>query len=129
MRPGRPTWFAVLPQQRIVLGLPGNPASALVCARLFLAPLIETMLSGAQTHSQTHFSRQLSAPMPANGVREAYVRAIAKKDAVTPIINEDSSMMSVLARSNCLVRRPANAPARAAQERVECLAWSPAREG
>ena len=123
MRPGRPTWFAMLPERAIVLGLPGNPASALVCARLFLAPLIETMLAGAQTHAQARFSRRLSAPMPANGLREAYVRAIVQDDIVTPVINEDSSMMSVLARSNCLVRRLANAPARAADEHVDCIAW------
>ena len=125
VRPGRPTWFAALPERRFALGLPGNPASALVCTRLFLAPLIETMLTGAQTQSEARTARPLSAPVPANGAREAYVRAIATHDAVTPILNEDSSMMSVLARSNCLILRLAQSLPLAAQDIVECIAWTP----
>jgi molybdopterin molybdotransferase len=125
VRPGRPTWFAALPGHRFAIGLPGNPASALVCARIFLAPLIETMLTGGQVQSTAHFERQLSTTVPANGGREAYLRAIASNNLVTPLLNEDSSMMSVLARSNCLVCRPANSPALAAKDLVACIAWSP----
>ncbi len=51
VRPGRPTWFATIAGGACILGLPGNPASALVCARLFLAPILETMLSGGQARS------------------------------------------------------------------------------
>ena len=43
VRPGKPTWFGATPQG-LVLGLPGNPASALVCAHLVLCPLMEAML-------------------------------------------------------------------------------------
>lgn len=42
LRPGKPSWFARI-GGRLVLGLPGNPASAFVCARLFLRPLIDQM--------------------------------------------------------------------------------------
>jgi molybdopterin molybdotransferase len=125
VRPGRPTWFAQMPGDKLAFGLPGNPASALVCARLFLAPLIETMLTGAHAQADLTFDRRLSGPMPANGSREAYVRAIASQVEVSPILDEDSSMMGVLARSNCLVRRGAQSPALTTGASVACLAWSP----
>jgi len=43
VRPGKPTWFGVLGDGRLVLGLPGNPASAMVCAELFLRPLLQAL--------------------------------------------------------------------------------------
>src|SRR5581483_4964328 len=46
LRPGKPTWFGKLADGRRVLGLPGNPASALVCAELFLRPLLMAWQGG-----------------------------------------------------------------------------------
>ncbi|MGE0827999.1 MAG: molybdopterin molybdotransferase MoeA, partial [Hyphomonadaceae bacterium] len=74
VRPGKPTWFATGPGGA-VLGLPGNPASALVCARLFLAPLIVKALGGAAEAACTLKSAPLAHALPANGPREHYVRA------------------------------------------------------
>jgi molybdopterin molybdotransferase len=125
VRPGRPTWFATMPSGGAVLGLPGNPASALVCARLFLAAAIETMLSGAQARSRASFQAALTRAMPANGAREAYVRGVNTDGRLDPILDEDSSLMSVLARSNCLVQRPVASPPAAIGETVRCLSWSP----
>lgn len=124
VRPGRPTWFATIASDKFILGLPGNPASALVCARLFLAPIIETMLTGAQARSDQKFTSALSAPMPANGAREAYVRATASGGSVSPLLQEDSSLMGVLARSNCLIQRAPSAAAVPIGEHVSCLAWT-----
>ena len=124
VRPGRPTWFATFPGGACILGLPGNPASALVCARLFLAPIIETMLTGAQARSSKTFTATLATPMPANGGREAYFRAVAQDNEASPILEEDSSLMNVLARSNCLIPRPPHAPAAARGERVACIGWT-----
>jgi molybdopterin molybdotransferase len=114
-----------LPEGRLVLGLPGNPASALVCTRLFLAAIIEKMLTGETRRATTTKRATLTLPMPSNGAREAYVRAV-RNDAsaeITPILDEDSSLMTVLAQSNALVLRHAGVPAAQTGETVEYLEW------
>jgi molybdopterin molybdotransferase len=126
VRPGRPTWFGKAARS-LVLGLPGNPASALVCARLFVAPLLETMLAGAVARSCVLEAAPLGAPMLANGNREAYVRAMKPPGAryITAINDEDSSLMSVLANSNALIRRGIATPPALEGEPVEYMRWTP----
>jgi molybdopterin molybdotransferase len=119
MRPGKPLWAAVLPDGRRILGLPGNPVSALVCAELFLVPLLAAM-QGGKTEIETRTLR-LSHAVPANGPREHYVRATVDGEVVTVLADQDSSLVTVLARADVLVRRPAHADALAAGEAVECL--------
>jgi molybdopterin molybdotransferase len=114
VRPGKPTWFGALPDGRLVLGLPGNPASALVCAELFLRPLID-VLSGAEP-GPTLIAAQLAGPLPANGPREHWMRAaLAHRSdgvlAAQPLKDQDSSLVSVFAAADALLMRPANAPA------------------
>ncbi|KCZ99106.1 molybdopterin biosynthesis protein MoeA [Hyphomonas polymorpha PS728] len=109
VKPGKPTWFSRRGAQR-VLGLPGNPASAFVCAHLFVRPL----LTG-------HFvlpslTATLAAPLPANGAREEFLRArvhvspqgLLLADAAP---NQDSSLLKPFLTANGLIRRPAHAPA------------------
>lgn len=126
VRPGRPTWLGRT-RGSLVLGLPGNPASALVCARLFLAPLIEVMLSGAAARSCALEQAPLAAPMTANGNREAYVRAIKPpgERTITPIMDEDSSLMSVLSNSDALIRREIGARRTDEGAHVNFLRWRP----
>jgi len=112
MKPGKPTWFGRLDRLR-ALGLPGNPASAVVCAILFLRPLIA--LSSGEGPAPSIVKAVLAAPMPANGSRESYVRGQLDVDATgrliaTPNLREDSSLYSPLATGDCLIRRPADAP-------------------
>ncbi len=108
VRPGKPTWFGVTPHGP-VLGLPGNPASALVCAWLFLRPLLEAMLGrDPQACVQLHRAR-LSHPLPANGQREHYLRARTDIDdqgqlTVRAFEDQDSSLLSVFAAANALIR-------------------------
>jgi molybdopterin molybdotransferase len=107
-----------------VLGLPGNPASALVCAELFLRPLLAA-LTGADP-ALAIGAGVLAAPLPANGPREHWMRAARTLDAdgrvqVTPFPDQDSSLVGVFSRADCLVVRPAGAPAAAAGEVVELL--------
>ena len=114
MRPGRPVWFATLGDGRPVLGLPGNPASALVCAELFLGPLA-ARLQGDDPAPQWTIGI-LTAPLPANGPRDHYMRARARirddgRRYVTPFPDQDSSLTRVMAQADVLVRRPPNAPA------------------
>ncbi|AQR62071.1 molybdopterin molybdenumtransferase MoeA [Brevundimonas sp. LM2] len=108
VRPGKPVWFAHLADGRPLLGLPGNPASALVCAELFLAPLIAA-LQGGSADVET-VPAVLEGPLAANGAREHYMRAVLTTGSdgvrrVRPMTDQDSSLVTVMAAANGLVRR------------------------
>jgi molybdopterin molybdotransferase len=123
VRPGKPTWFGTA-AGKPVLGLPGNPAAALVCAHLFLRPLLQAML--AQSPCPGTSTARLEAPLPASGPNEWYLRAVSRtgEDAVLrtrPCDDQDTSLLSVLAAANTLIRRPAEACAAAPGALVEVL--------
>lgn len=123
VRPGKPTWMSKR-DGRVVLGLPGNPASALVCAHLFLKPLIARLLGSEEL--QTTVSANLLAPLSANGRRESFLRgrldyANDGTRVVMPAGNQDSSLLSPFVTSNVLIHRPIDAPAREAGDTVDCV--------
>jgi len=126
VRPGKPTFFGVLGDGRPLLGLPGNPASAFVCAQMFLHPILNGM-QGAPTDPRT-IPAKLELDLPANGPREHWMRAklsyAAGEARVRPYRDQDSSLVSVFAASNALLRRAAGAPAATAGEVVEVLPLS-----
>lgn len=119
VRPGKPTWFGTLSDGRRVLGLPGNPASAFVCAELFLKPLIAAM-SGGQAGPRME-PAVLAQAIPAAGPREHWMRAVLGPDGVIALPDQDSSLVTVFAAADALLRRRANAPAVAAGDVVEVL--------
>ena len=124
IRPGKPTWFGRLEDGRAVLGLPGNPASALVCAELFLKPLILAM-TGADPEPKFVKAR-MAAPLRANGPREHLLRVMLEHDeagvlTVRPMADQDSSLVTVFARADGLMRRPAGSPAEPAGALVDVL--------
>jgi molybdopterin molybdotransferase len=124
IRPGKPTWFGTLTDGRRVLGLPGNPASAMVCAELFLKPLIRAMM-GADPHPR-FLKARLGAPLKANGPRVQLMRVMLAHDddgvlTVDPLADQDSSLVTVYAKADGLMRRPSNAPAADVGEMVEVL--------
>jgi len=113
VRPGKPVWFGAT-DKSLVLGLPGNPASALVCAHLFLRPLLNAM-NGIAPGPHLHKAK-LRGALRANGPREHYLRAALDIDAhgqiwAQPFEAQDSSLLSVFANAECLIRLPANLPA------------------
>lgn len=113
VRPGKPTWFGRTPAGP-VLGLPGNPASAMVCAELFLKPLL-LALQGREPEPRFRRARLLR-PLPANGPREHYLRSLLGTDAegrltVRAFEDQDSSLISVFAAANALIRQPPDASA------------------
>ncbi len=122
MRPGKPMMVGKLGPMR-VLGLPGNPVSALVCGHIFLKPLIRIML-GLRPQNDLGIAT-LAAPMAENDVRQDYVRASMRvvhgKRLVTPFGRQDSSMLATLAMADALIVRPIRAPAAAAGEDVPVL--------
>jgi molybdopterin molybdotransferase len=123
VRPGKPTFFGVLGDGRRLLGLPGNPASAFVCAEMFLHPILSAY-QGASTAPVTIAAR-LAEALPANGAREQWMRAkLGYGDGgvtVRPYRDQDSSLVSVFAASDALLRRLAGAEAAAAGTPVEVL--------
>lgn len=123
LRPGKPTWFGALADGRRVLGLPGNPASALVCAELFLKPLLMAW-QGAGT-ALTLEPVRLATALPPVGPREHWMRARLSGDGqgavATPFSDQDSSLVTVFAEADALLRRPAGTGAAAAGDRVDML--------
>jgi molybdopterin molybdotransferase len=111
MRPGMPLLFGTLGDVRVV-GLPGNPVSSLVCALLFLRPLISALLGEPVTDESE--AAVTGADLPANDHRQDYLRATLSRGDGLPVATafpvQDSSMLASLARADCLLIRPPNAP-------------------
>lgn len=114
MRPGKPLMFGGLGDVP-VLGLPGNPVSALVCAILFLVPAIGR-LSGQKGEPPPVTTAVLAAAVPANDHRADHLRASLRLEpdgqaVVTPYSVQDSAMLRRLALADALVLRPPHARA------------------
>jgi molybdopterin molybdotransferase len=126
MRPGKPLMYGSLGPMRVV-GLPGNPVSALVCTRVFVLPLIDALtgVAPAAAGAGAATARAAVALAP-NGPRQHYMRATLQRVAdgsleVTPVRSQDSSLLSPLAIADCLLIRPPDGPAVPAGDTVPIL--------
>ena len=123
IRPGKPT-FAGLLKDTPILGLPGNPVSSYVCARLFLIPLIGK-LTGCKDNYPIISTARLSSNLKPNGSRQHFLRASTKIEAgeqiVYPKDRQDSSLVKTLQESNCLIIRAPNDNTRLAGQTVDIL--------
>jgi molybdopterin molybdotransferase len=113
MRPGKPLMFGRV-QDVPLLGLPGNPVSAGVCAVLFVRAAICVLLG--LDPAPPEVPAVLGAPLGANDRREDYLRAQVEwqgdgRLAAIPAPRQDSSMLATFARADCLIKRPPHAPA------------------
>ena len=120
IKPGKPTWMGRA-MGRLVVGLPGNPTSALVTARLFLAPLISGLAGGRPEDALAWRTMRLATGLPATGDRETFYRGRRTADGVEPFSDQDSGSQKTLAMADLLIRRGANTPALAAGEEVGTL--------
>ncbi|HTI01073.1 MAG TPA: gephyrin-like molybdotransferase Glp [Acidisoma sp.] len=129
MRPGKPLMHGRLGEVPM-LGLPGNPVSALVCAILFLLPALQR-LQGLPGHPPAAEPVRLGSPLPANDIREDYVRAslLVPEDGggwiAHPYGTQDSGQISRLAAADALLVRPPFAPALAVGEMVPAIRLAP----
>ena len=106
MRPGKPLMAGKLGQSAMI-GLPGNPVSAMVCGVIFVLPMLRAML-GLGAAPAPHRTAVLAQDMPANGPRAHYMRAHVEDGRITPFARQDSALLSVLAEANALLLRPIN---------------------
>jgi molybdopterin molybdotransferase len=116
VRPGKPAWCGTIGDARIV-GLPGNPASAIVTAALFVQPLVRRL--AGENWTAPFGKARLTTEIGANGGRETYLRGEVRNGEATPASNQDSSLLLPFAAANALIRRVANAPAAEAGEDIE----------
>lgn len=110
VRPGKPLMAGRL-NGVPMLGLPGNPVSAIVCGHLFLLPMLRAML-GMPDPAPRPGVALAGVDLPANGVRAHYMRArlIAGEGlpVITPFDRQDSALLSILGEANALLLRPVN---------------------
>jgi molybdopterin molybdotransferase len=123
MRPGKPLMFGRRKGQR-VMGLPGNPVSALVCAEIFLKPLIARLTGLAPASGG--IAAIAGAALKANDKRQDFLRARLTRAPdgrliATPFPLQDSSLQRTLAEAQCLILRPPFAPAAAEGAEIEIL--------
>ncbi len=126
MRPGKPLIFGRIGDIPL-LGLPGNPVSSLVCALVFLAPLLDRM-RGLEP-SQRTVRATLGADLAENDRRQDYLRSTVAtapdgRPVATPFGKQDSSMLSRLAWADGLIVRPPHAPAAATGDEVDFLPFA-----
>ena len=127
MRPGKPLMSGMIGTVPF-LGLPGNPVSAMICAVLFLAPMVKRLL-GLAPASQT-IQAVLTRPLWANDKRADFIRAELVRDdrggwMATPFDIQDSAMLSTLSRADGLILRPTFAAAAQAGDVVSVLPFDP----
>lgn len=120
IKPGKPVWLGRV-GNAFVMGLPGNPTSAFVTARLLLAPLIAALSGRAADDALAWRSARLSAPLAASGPRESFFRGQWVGGKVTLIGFQDSSAQKVLADADVLIRQTADSPVIPAGEEVPIL--------
>jgi molybdopterin molybdotransferase len=109
IKPGKPIIIGKF-DGKIIFCLPGNPISSIVCSKLFIVALIKKMLGGKLDRIITRkalLSEDIKIPI---SQREHYMRAFTYQEAATqyvkPFSQQDSSLHSVLIKSNCLLIIP-----------------------
>ena len=131
MRPGKPLMFGRVHDVPL-LGLPGNPVSAGVCAVLFVRSAICALLG--LDPAPPEVPAVLGAPLGANDRRQEYLRAHAvwRDDGrleAMPAARQDSSMLATFARADCLIKRAPFAPAMPPGTAVSVILLGPAPVG
>ncbi|WP_019833701.1 molybdopterin molybdotransferase MoeA [Sphingomonas sp. PR090111-T3T-6A] len=119
MKPGKPLLAGKL-GGAVILGLPGNPVSSYVTARLFLLPLI-ARLGGAADPLPSARLLPLGVDLPANGPRQDYLRARIEEGRAYAPDGQDSAAMVALAAADGLIVRAPHAPAARAGDSAEML--------
>ena len=119
MRPGKPLMAGCIGSSALI-GLPGNPVSAMVCGHIFLIPVLNALL-GLKKQQRQRKTAILMSNLDANGPREHYMRASVSSDGISIAQQQDSALLSILAKSNALAIRPPFAPAISKGSEIEYI--------
>ena len=123
MRPGKPLIVGRL-GEAILLGLPGNPISAMVTGALFLLPLVRHLAGSTAPLPQAR-TASLGSALPAlRGERAEYLRAQVTGNVATPLAFQDSAAMRAAAQANALIIRTPGTPTAQAGDPVDILDWT-----
>jgi molybdopterin molybdotransferase len=120
IKPGKPLLVATRPkvgEPQVVLGLPGNPVSSFVTAFLFALPLVRAAQGDPDPLPRPEML-VAGEDLPPVGPRREFLRAVREGAAVRLAGSQDSSALAALAAADCLIDRPAHAPALLAGEPV-----------
>ena len=120
MRPGKPL-MAGRVLDRPMLGLPGNPVSSIVCAHLFLLPMIRA-LQGRPDVAPVYQTAELAEAVGPTGPRTHYMRARVEAGRIAPHARQDSALIGILTEANALLVRPRDDDARPAGHKALYLA-------
>lgn len=119
MRPGKPLMAGRF-GSAMMIGLPGNPVSAMVCGHVFVAPVIRAML-GLPARATPRHRAALAEDLPQNGPREHYMRARMTEHGLVAFGAQDSSLLSILNEADALIVRPPKDDALAKGTSVEYI--------
>jgi molybdopterin molybdotransferase len=120
IKPGKPVWLGRA-GGGLVIGLPGNPTSAMVTARLLLAPLLAGICGRPPEVALRWREAGLASALSECGARETFHRARWTDGSVEVLPNQDSGAQRTLADAELLVRQRANSPALGRGAPVEIL--------
>ena len=113
VQPGKPLAFGTI-AGRPVIGLPGNPVSALVTFELFARPLLRGML-GLAGDGRLHLPARLAERIHKDRERRAYLRVVVRRAAdgweASPAGGQGSAQLRPLAAANALLAVPEGDPA------------------
>ena len=112
VKPGKPVWLSRLGNVR-VLGLPGNPGSAWVCAHIFLVELLGEPLPTT--------TLPLGADLAAGGGRAEYLRATVRDGRLFPVASQDSGLTRTIARADALIPRAVGAETMTAGQNARAI--------
>ena len=120
IKPGKPAWLGRI-AEKFVVGLPGNPTSAMVTARLFLAPLLAGLTGRPINEGLGWMSLPLASSLGPCGSRETFHRARLVNGSAEVLAFQESSAQKALANADMLVRQPAQSPALKAGTKIQVL--------
>jgi len=120
IRPGKPVWFGRA-GKTLVVGLPGNPSSALVTGRLFLAPLLAGLSGGNASDGLDWRMMRSNAPVAGCSDRDVFARATVVARSAVLLLDQDSASQKALADATHLIRRRSGDLTSAADALVETL--------
>jgi molybdopterin molybdotransferase len=120
IKPGKPVWFGRR-DKCLVLGLPGNPSSAMVTARLFLAPLVAGLAGRRVEEAWDWQAMRNGSAIGGDAERDIFHRARIDGTVLRAVTNQDSASQRSLALATYLIRSRAGELCLSADTSVEAL--------